>query len=60
VQVALRRDHALDGVGAERADQLVLEIGVADGEAGPLQVGSEPGALEGGADPRRESAAIGW
>ena len=37
-QVSLGRDNLLDGVRAERADQLVLEIGVADEEAERFEV----------------------
>ncbi len=50
-ELALRGEDALDGLGAERADQLVLEIGVAHVEAEALhvfarEVRAEPGALE--------------
>ena len=51
MQVSLLRDQALDRVDAERLDQLVLEVAVADEEAEGLhglavEVGAESGPLE--------------
>ena len=37
-EVAVRLDDLLDGFRAERADQLVLEVGVADEEAEPFHL----------------------
>ena len=50
-EVALHVDDRLHGVRSERADQLVLEIGLADVEAEPFEVraslgGAEAGTLE--------------
>jgi hypothetical protein len=45
-EVSLRLDQLLDGRAAERADQLFLEVGAADEEPEPLQIGPEPGAFE--------------
>ena len=50
-ELALRFGDPFHGVGAERADQLVLEVRIADVEAealhvGPREVGAEPGPLE--------------
>jgi hypothetical protein len=46
-ELSLGIDDALDGVGAEGADQLVLQVGDAHEEPERLQVGAEPGAFEG-------------
>ena len=46
-KLALGFDDPLDAGGAEAADQLVLEVGVADVEAGPHELGAEAGPLDG-------------
>jgi carbonic anhydrase len=59
-ELALRVDDALDGGGAERADQLVLEVGVAHVEAEALHLGSpEVGAEAGSLEPAPELALLG-
>src|SRR3954447_6340263 len=46
-ELALGLDDPLDAGGSEAADQLVLEVGVADEEAGPPELGAQAGPLDG-------------
>ena len=57
-ELALARDHVDHRVGAERADQLVLQVAVADEEAQPFQVVPPADVVAGAPQGTREEADL--